>query len=147
LERFGNILNWFGPLSKPGVNNKENTGIKFLDKIGELMGCNWFHGDISTTEAENRLFNKELGTFLVRFSTRCPGDYTISKVSQTGSIHHQRFTHDLARDTYVYNEQSFKSVQDLLFGLRVELYLILPCAGSRFLTLFMKEDQVGGYIQ
>lgn len=61
-----------------------------------LMSTNWFHGDISTADAEVHLMHKPEGTFLVRFSTSEPGAYTISKVSMFNSISHQRIVHKYA---------------------------------------------------
>jgi hypothetical protein len=49
-------------------------------QIRLLLQNRWFHGDISTKEAENRLISKGPGAFLVRFSTSAPGTYTMSKV-------------------------------------------------------------------
>lgn len=73
LERFGAICDWFGPL-------KSNVSV--LERIREILRLGWFHGDIDTQEAENRLVGKDAGTFLVRFSTSAPGAFAISKGTQ-----------------------------------------------------------------
>lgn len=38
VERFGNILNWFGPL----IKKKDRT--PFLDAVREILQEAWFHG-------------------------------------------------------------------------------------------------------
>lgn len=65
----------------------------------------WFFGDISTSDSESALANREKGTFLIRFSSSNIGNfyffviidndnslgcYTISKVDNDNSISHER---------------------------------------------------------
>ena len=48
--------------------------------IGFFFGQNhrWFHGNISTTEAERLLNPREDGMFLIRNSSTYKGDYALS---------------------------------------------------------------------
>jgi serine/threonine protein kinase len=140
VERFGDILNWFGPLKIP---QEEDTST-ILDKIRELLSCVWFHGDVSTKEAETMLTNLEPGYFLVRFSTTTPGGYTISKVTKTKAIQHQRISHNLEDDTFVVSGRHHKSLQELIEKESKELYLLYPCTGSKYQSLFVEQD-ISGY--
>lgn len=57
-----------------------------LDKIRSLLQKRFFHGDISTREAETRLAGKGVGTFLVRFSTSAPGRCVLSSSVLCGRV-------------------------------------------------------------
>jgi hypothetical protein len=50
----------------------------------------WFHGEISTQDAEERLDNRRPGTFLVRFSSSEKGAFTVSGVDRDRKKSHQR---------------------------------------------------------
>eukprot|EP01133_Synstelium_polycarpum_P005660 gene5660-6535_t len=135
MEQFGKVLAWFG--------NLKDDGSQILEKIRQLMECAWFHGDISTSESENRLHKKPEGTFLVRFSTSEPGAYTISKVSKNGVISHQRIHRPGGK--FQVNNSKYLSVKDLIAGEAQALGISTPCLGSRFLSLIYKS-QISGYI-
>jgi len=145
-EKFGNIVNWFGPLQlKPFPNN-----VSILDKIRTLLAESWFHGDISTPESELRLGGKPEGTFLVRFSTSSAGCYTVSKVS-TGpdgkpSIKHQKIQHRPASGQFEINGRAYPSLIDLIRSEGTELRLYMACGGSRYQTLFMQSNTYTGYV-
>ncbi|KAN0014456.1 hypothetical protein ACTFIU_000774 [Dictyostelium citrinum] len=135
MEQFGKVLAWFG--------NLKEDGSQILDKIRQLMECAWFHGDISTSESENRLRQKPEGTFLVRFSTSEYGAYTISKVSKNGGISHQRIHRPQGK--FQVNNSKYLSVKELITGEAQALGINTPCLGSRFLSLIYKA-QLSGYI-
>jgi len=141
LERFGQVLDWFGPLKSP---------VSILEKVRNVLRCGWFHGDISTSEAENRLITKDVGTFLVRFSTSAPGAFTISKVSPNKSIHHLRIVkvrdEYSGQDFFVVQNQRYTSLIELINGVREPLLLLIPCTGSRFFSLFHVQQGDSGYI-
>ena len=61
MEQFGAVLDWFG--------NLETDGEGILTKIKKVLACGWFHGNVSTSESENRLIGKTIGTFLVLFTS------------------------------------------------------------------------------
>eukprot|EP01104_Vermistella_antarctica_P014036 TRINITY_DN4345_c0_g1_i1.p1 TRINITY_DN4345_c0_g1~~TRINITY_DN4345_c0_g1_i1.p1 ORF type:complete len:583 (+),score=95.87 TRINITY_DN4345_c0_g1_i1:118-1866(+) len=138
LERFGRILDWFGPIVDP------NRTFSFLDKITGLLREPWFHGDVGTHEAESRLASQPVGTFLVRFSSTSPGCYTISKVAPN-SINHQRILHSMGHSFYV-NSKRFDSLQQLVQQSALDLGLTNPCNGSPFKQIFV-EHNVTGYLQ
>jgi len=82
MERFGLLLDWFGPLE--GV----------LDRILNAMSEDWFHGDIVKETADSKLseFEGSKGTFLVRLSLNAPekNPFSISMVSRSGQVVHIR---------------------------------------------------------
>lgn len=140
LEKFGEILKFFGPLLGPANENN------ILYRIRQLMIEPWFHGDISTSESENRLIKKPEGTFLVRFSTSSPGCYTISKVSKSDyTIKHQKI-HHVAGGEFEVNGVYYKSLQDLIRGESEKLHLLYSCVGSRFIPIFVQNKNISGYV-
>ncbi|KAH3768041.1 dual specificity protein kinase [Pelomyxa schiedti] len=90
IEKFGNIVQYFGPFLPEdtptttitdNVNHIANSR-NFLDKIQSTLQSPWFHGDCDSTEATKLL--KASGhrtSFLVRFSAREPGCFTISRMT------------------------------------------------------------------
>jgi serine/threonine protein kinase len=144
-ENFGNILNWFGPLTlKPFPPN----GVSILDKIRCLLAEGWFHGDITQRDSEIKLMNKPEGTFLIRFSTSSPGCFTISKVAVmngVSSIQHQKIQHKPAIGQFEINNRSYPTLTDLINNEHRESKLYLPCTGSRFSSLFVQQN-LSGYV-
>ncbi|KAL6045575.1 Phosphoinositide-3-kinase, regulatory subunit 3a (gamma) [Balamuthia mandrillaris] len=53
----------------------------------EFVGESWFHGDVTSQEAEDLLAGQAAGTFLIRFSTRRP-HFASSYVLEDGSVGH-----------------------------------------------------------
>lgn len=100
LDAFGKLLGWFGPFVK-----KEETlrPVTFVDRIIAAVNCPFFFGYIERDEAEAKLTGKEIGTFLVRLSTTKHGQFTISKVSKSGAVNHQRFDFRYGRLLSPYN--------------------------------------------
>lgn len=144
IEKFGNILKWFGPivLSHGGIDENDTN---LLHKIRQQLTEPWFHGDISTHESENMLLNKPEGMFLVRFSTSSPGCFTISKVSfREKAIKHQKIQHR-AGSYFEINGQQYRTLRDLVQNQAQALELYTACPGSRYLGLFM-EQRISGYV-
>jgi len=87
LERFGKIIDIFGPLSlsHPGsrlsLHSLKNPilGEELLAKMFDMMNQPWFHGDMSMNEAFALLKDKDVGVFLVRFSSTT-NQFVISNV-------------------------------------------------------------------
>lgn len=63
IENFSKMVQWFGPL----------VDSKVVHNIFELHSNRYFHGQLSSIQAEDLLAEKAKGTFLVRFSTSNPG--------------------------------------------------------------------------
>jgi len=78
LEHFGKTWTWFGPLK---------GGNETLANIKEILVSGWYHGELSASEAENRLAKRPAGTYLVRLSATRPGNFTISKMGKSGISH------------------------------------------------------------
>jgi len=140
-----------------------------------LLINRWFHGDITTAEAEKLLHSQKAGNFLVRLSTTQAGSYTISKVSRKGCINHQRIEYKpdkgfsvsiqtkkvrelcklelVGRSTHNNNQQGKKTVTDttslqhLIESTKSDLYLKVPCPGSPYEYLFAKnKSKLDGYL-
>jgi len=141
IETFGNILAWFGPFV-----DHFSKKVVLLDNIYGIVAQPWFHGDINQVEANCRLTDRELGTFLIRFSS-IPGYFTISFVVPTGIVHH-RITHFLGEGFAIGNYGVFPSLTHLLNGVAGVFGLTNPCPGSKFYTILFGEDQAmpSGYI-
>jgi len=139
MEGFGNFLSWFGPMLSDQLP-------PLMERVRSVLRKSYFHGDISTRDAEGQLAGKQVGTFLVRFSTSSPGFYTISKVASDGSIQHQRIIHHPNQPAFYMNNRAYASLEDLINQNARELNLISACLGSRFSALFV-EQSISGYVQ
>jgi serine/threonine protein kinase len=144
VERFGQVLNWFGPLVRP----KDSP--QFIDVIRETLAQLWFHGNIETGEAQRRLNGQGPGCFLIRFSTNptYPTCYTISKVSKDGKTAHIRISHAPGEGFSVNDEHTYASLEELVTKLGKALDLRTPCPGSQYASLFSGDGGLlGGYIK
>jgi len=137
ITKFGSVLAWFGDFARSG------RLVPF--RVRDVAQQPWFHGDVGTSDAEERLAEKPQGTFLIRFSTSEPGAFTISKVSPFGAITHQRVQHPPGEPEYTVNGSTYTSIEELIESEREPLNLIQPCPGSRFLALFSKIS-IQGYV-
>jgi len=129
MDNFSRHLEWFGPM----------TGIDILDRVESLLRKPWFHGEISTEDAEKLLTNKgKKGLFLVRFSSRDPGCYAITVLSQGGKLKHFRIYHRPGLD-FLIGKTECKSLDDIISKYHKELYLKTPCPGSPYEELFKSK--------
>lgn len=162
MERFGKVLSWFGPLVDL------HYGVIILDKIRIILSKKWFHGNITTQDAEICLLSKGPGAYLVRFSTSAPGMYTLSKVSRDGSINHQRILYQQVRRRFCIatvhsfcditpqlpngqtgfqiNNKLYPTLDALINGEARELGLVAGCQGSKYSILFV-DLPARGYMQ
>jgi len=103
IENFAKFLEWFGPIEK---------GMVSLERVYNLLSRPFFHGMISTTNAEKALAGKKSGTYLVRFSNKEKGAFSISVINE-GIITHFRCNHKPGTG-FIYGGSIFKTMDDLL---------------------------------
>lgn len=133
LDRFGNVLDWFGPIVDPASKH-----VLFLDRIRRTLSHEWFHGDVGQEESKTRLMPQEPGTFLVRFSSK-PGSFTISTVDRPGEISHRRLSTAPDGSVVIFNK-SFPSLEALLCHHKESLNLRIACPGSQYRALFQQAQ-------
>lgn len=140
LDKFGKILSWFGPLIAP--NKKVQP---MFQKVYETLKENWFHGDINTQEAEERLKDREVGSFLIRFSS-VAGCFTISSLNKEKKIIHQRIAH-VAGEGFHFWSKKYDNLEDLIKAEREKHLFLSPCTGNKYASLFAVEPtNLGGYL-
>jgi len=91
IDTFGTITQYFGPFfPEDGPMNTTLTdkiellanSRNFLDKVQSTLMSPWFHGDVDSAAAVKLLKSSgHNSSFLVRFSAREPGCFTISRMS------------------------------------------------------------------
>lgn len=130
LESFAKMLHWFGPLAEPSV----------LDRIHDLLRERYFHGEISSQEAERRMGGEKKGTFLLRFSSRDLGCYALTVVDGKGALKHYRITHSPG-SPYAIGKVECPSLDALIKRYNKELNLKRPCPGSPYEPMFIAHDR------
>jgi serine/threonine protein kinase len=138
LETFGIILNYFGPLVDASAPEP------FLERMRNLVSKSWFHGDLRTEESERLLQGRPDGTFLIRYSNKVPGSFTVSKVDG-GKTTHQRVAHKPGSG-FVINTTTHATLDDLVEQCSQEMKLITSCPGAKYSSLFVVSDSNAGYI-
>ncbi len=143
LEQFGKVLNWFGPI------HDVTSSVPFLERVRHLVAKSWFHGDIQQKESERLLEGRPDGTFLIRYSNKIPGTFTITK-KQDGCTSHQRVSHKIGSGYQIKmqaNEMTFDSLEQLVEKAGSELNLITCCPGSKYAPVFLSTDPAAtGYV-
>jgi hypothetical protein len=129
LEWFGSVVDWFGPLT---VANLRDMYATLVEK--------WFHGELSTCDAERMLGDKASGTFLVRFSTQSRGSFTISRVATNNAIHHLRVQHHPLQADFSILNRHYTSLRDMIVGETNALVFARPCSGSMFRNVFQQRS-------
>lgn len=144
-------MHWFGPL-KEIIN-----GRNIIERVKFLCEKEYFHGDISRQEADQKLANCKKGQFLVRLSTTEPEKtpFTISKVNRHDVINHQRVYVSPNKTSYyvtIKTDKEIKKIEvkgtihDLIRKAAKDLYLKKECTGSKFTSIFQKDQKFGGYL-
>lgn len=139
---FGKLLENFGPIT----HHQEGKAklITIFDRIYQTCKQPWFHGDISTSQAETLLKVHGPGYYLVRLSSSVSGCFTISRVTSGKSIHHHRVDY---RGNQNYATRSIKNKNDVIKGkdmslrsfisnLKESMNLVNACPGSKYRVLF-----------
>jgi len=140
IERFGQILDWFGPIdSQQGM----------LNKIEAVLKEKWFHGDMDQKESESRLstLSKD-GSYLIRFSATARRCFTLSSKpdASTPPIHY-RVTHKPSVEKFYFwddktkAERPFSDLPELISGLSEEKKLLAPCEGSVYYSALLKKPE------
>lgn len=93
LERFGQVLAWFGPFL-------DEDQVSFLDRIEDTLAQKWFHGEISIQDADERLDGAQPRTYLVRFSSNERGAFTLSSIDKDRNKSHQRIVYHADKGTW-----------------------------------------------
>ena len=150
LPSFATFLQFFGPLPTwprfydypPLIKSKSKLRalplspptaiVEILERISGLLSQPWFHGDVSTLMAESNLRSQPLGAFLVRFSAKEPGCYTLSLHVREGKIFHLRIFHIPSRGFSINSTTFAPDIPALLEISKRELELRRPCPGSPF---------------
>ena len=105
--------------------------------------CSWFFGDTDDQDAISKLTKQIPGTFLIRFSS-VPGWFTVSYVSTSGSVRHQRIKHSPGKYILAPENDEFPSLKEMVAQKKL---LQHACNGSRFQTIFQEIDpSIEGYI-
>ena len=154
VESFGAVVLQFGPLkagSSCALDALEELAMfKPKTKRMELV----FHGNITSTEAEQRLTGHDKGTWLVRVSDKDPQrPFVVSKVSRKGAINHQRIKRSdgvfsvevLHKNGSEHVESDSDSLVSFLKKLKDDLYLRQAAPGSVFGAIF-SEATLAGYL-
>lgn len=133
ILKYGAILDWFGPFERDAEE------LDFLDRVEDMLKKKWFHGDISTPKATDRLSGQESGTFLIRFSSSAPGCYTISSVDVNGRVLHQRVTYS-PRKGFKFWSKTYETLKILIKKEKKHHLFMKPCPGSPYRHLFEEDD-------
>jgi hypothetical protein len=103
----------------------------------DLLKQPYFHGDLGTTEADSLLSKQaDKKTFLVRFSSRDPGCYAISTLSENNKVKHYRVYHKPGMK-FLIGKTEVGSLQEIVTKFGKDLELIYPCAGSPYEKIFV----------
>eukprot|EP01125_Pyxidicula_operculata_P013029 TRINITY_DN429_c0_g1_i1.p1 TRINITY_DN429_c0_g1~~TRINITY_DN429_c0_g1_i1.p1 ORF type:complete len:680 (-),score=140.47 TRINITY_DN429_c0_g1_i1:111-2150(-) len=73
LSNFQHFIKWFKPLRPCG-----SAGVSTLEEVYDIVRAEWFWGNMDSNDAATALRGSKSGTYLVRFSTRNEGQFTLS---------------------------------------------------------------------
>eukprot|EP01117_Protostelium_nocturnum_P003488 TRINITY_DN1454_c0_g1_i1.p1 TRINITY_DN1454_c0_g1~~TRINITY_DN1454_c0_g1_i1.p1 ORF type:complete len:539 (+),score=132.21 TRINITY_DN1454_c0_g1_i1:174-1790(+) len=137
IEQFGKVLDWFAIGNTAEERDPRQTETIF-DRVRELLSKSWFHGEISTQEANQKLNALPVaGAYLVRFSSTHPGSYTISSMpNQGGPVKHQRVSY-VPGQGFVLNGVTRQSLEEVIGDSDT---LMIPCPGSKYQSLFADQS-------
>lgn len=127
LSQWEKVIGYFGPVV---CTDSDPPRFALLDSISHIAQQDWFHGNISQAEAENRLQNQPNGSFLLRFSSQ-PGYYTISMLTGA-SYSHFRFQSPLC-------SHLFRKIHEIVRDQAPNSCIPTACPGSIFPTFFQQK--------
>jgi len=137
IETFSKLLEWFGPLDT-----------SMFERVMSVVSKNWFHGNMSHVQAEKliqRNSNAKKGTFLIRFSSKNRGYFTITVVGRKKSLLHYRVYYNRNSLEYIMGKRIFRSLEEIIITYHRELSLRYPCPGSKF-QLLQQFNGDGDYL-
>jgi hypothetical protein len=126
LLQWSKLLEWFGPME---------TLDQLLGNIVDLLGKPWFHGYMSSEQAEKALKKHKKGFFLVRFSASDPGAFAITSLAKDGKLKHYKILHKPGL-SYLIGQIEATSLDEIVTKYRKDLYLKHPCPGWPYEELF-----------
>eukprot|EP01090_Pellita_catalonica_P003467 TRINITY_DN1313_c0_g1_i1.p1 TRINITY_DN1313_c0_g1~~TRINITY_DN1313_c0_g1_i1.p1 ORF type:complete len:777 (-),score=129.97 TRINITY_DN1313_c0_g1_i1:76-2406(-) len=121
-----------------------NVVEKYQSILGNPLECDflaqsWFHGDLTAQESFELLSEQQIGTYLVRFSTR-RGMFSSSWVANDGQVHHSRL---VKRSTGRLEEEStgrgWASLTEMVEDLRD--ILVYPYGNARSFAVGTEDQQ------
>jgi len=137
IENFGKQLLWFGPM-EISEENKQN---KMMENIRTICLEKWFFGDITTQASVDELSGRPGGTFLVRFSENIAGFFTLSQVSETRKVLHQRIKH-YPGGPYIFDGSSYQSISELIELKNYDK----PCMSHYYKNIYGIQDEISTYL-
>mmetsp|Transcript_35739 Transcript_35739/g.100613 ORF Transcript_35739/g.100613 Transcript_35739/m.100613 type:complete len:865 (+) Transcript_35739:148-2742(+) len=142
MENFGQLCAAFGPLVV--IDGGDTAPGGFLDRLRETMEKPWFFGAMSAKNSITALRYQEAGTFLLRLGSKA-GELCLSRLNRKKEILHYRITRCQKTHTYsLENDASgtkYKSLPELVEGVKAALRLFYPCFGSPYNHLFIDETE------
>merc|ERR1712137_1149231 len=148
---FGSFLENFGPISMVRERRGKSETINVFQRMYGICKQPWFHGDISSKQAEQLLRGYKSGYFLVRLSSSVSGCFTISRVTPNNTIHHHRIdykgekgyaTRSIVDKSSIISSTS-KSLHSFIGLLKADMHLESACPGSKFRVLFKVQQTIG----
>jgi len=145
IADFGKVLENFGPISLTiQRSGKKDKVITLFSRIAATCKQPWFHGDITTPQAQQLLQVHGPGYYLVRLSSSKSGCFTISRVTKQKSISHHRVdyrgnqtfvTHAVGNPKREIRGENV-SLRSFIKTLKEDMHLVNACPGSKFRVLF-----------
>jgi len=156
IERFSNVLKWFGPL-------KVDAQLALSNRIEAVLGQKWFFGDIETIPAQDivELHKDVPGTFLVRLNLGGgakidEAPYTITSSTLRGSFHTRCYVREKSGfivqikrgDEKVKITTKSNFIEDLIRELisKEPMVCLTHAPGSPFQAIF-RENSVSAYFE
>eukprot|EP01087_Luapelamoeba_hula_P021694 TRINITY_DN762_c0_g1_i9.p1 TRINITY_DN762_c0_g1~~TRINITY_DN762_c0_g1_i9.p1 ORF type:complete len:1141 (+),score=200.87 TRINITY_DN762_c0_g1_i9:21-3443(+) len=128
IERFGQIVNCFGPL-------KPTTNKTILDTIRSILKKKWFHGDLSGHDAMKRIANAPMGTFIVRFSHSSNHCFASTIRVEESKVVHARINRTSEGKFYL-EEESHAIYDSLIELVQKRFDFGIPCSDWPFGSCF-----------
>jgi len=141
-EKFGKILEWFGPYKDDGNPETRTPPRSFLNRIDDAVSEKWFHGMLSRQDAEERLSSKKkTSIFLVRISPKVKQGFILSSIDKDQTKQHRIITYH-SSGLFVLPDETFcNTLADAVAALRRIHKLRHICPGSRFVKHTQEQNQ------